>query len=431
MKILVVGNGAREHIIVEKLAKDSTVLAVMGKKNPAIAKLCEDSYVCDIMDPKEVKAWASGKNIDIAFVSPDAVLGAGMSDAIAELGIKVVSPMKRVADIECDKKFARQLMKDHNIPGMIKYHLVNSEEEARNALLEFGNVAIKPIGLTGGKGVKVSGDHFQTKEDAMKYVNELLEKDGQLLIEEKLIGEEFTLQAFSDGEHLAFMPPVQDHKRAFEQEKGPNTGGMGSYSTGELLPFMNKEDLERAKTAMQKTIEALKKERAEFKGILYGQFMLTKDGPKIIEYNARFGDPEAMNVLYLLESSLTELFTQMAEGNLKDAKFKNDATVVKYFVPDGYPDDPKGDQMVDLDEDIIREKGCSVYYASVYEKEGKIYTTSSRSFGIVGMAKELKDAEQKVQSAMGSVKGPVWYRKDIGTQELVQKRIDHMKEIRG
>ncbi len=431
MRILIVGNGAREHIIAEKLSQDSTILALMSKKNPGIASLAEDYFLCDIKNPNEVKSWASGKNIDLAFVSPDAVLAAGISDVLADLGIPIASPTKDVADIECNKEFARGLMKDHSIPGLAEYSVVSTEEEALKTLKDLNfQVALKPIGLTGGKGVKVSGDHFTDESGAMDYVKELLSKDGKLLIEEKLEGEEFTLQAFSDGSALSFMPPVQDHKRAFEDDKGPNTGGMGSYSTGKLLPFMNEEDLEKAKDTMKKTITALKKERAEFKGILYGQFMLTKSRPKVIEYNARFGDPEVMNVLSLLETPLTEIFLSMAEGNLKQSIFSNKSTVVKYLVPNGYPTNPTKDAKVSLNPLEISSLGVNLYYASVYEKENEIYTTASRSFGLVSVDNSIEKAEENVESATSLISGPVWHRKDIGKNTLIQKRINHIKNLR-
>ncbi|MFA5349633.1 MAG: phosphoribosylamine--glycine ligase, partial [Candidatus Paceibacterota bacterium] len=390
MNILVVGDGAREHAIIEMLSKDSSVFSLMSRKNPAIANLSKDYFICDILNPREVKSWASGKRIDLAFVSPDAALGAGISDTLMELGISVCSPTKDVADIECNKQFARQLMQDHNIPGIVDFFIIDNEKELRDALRELNySVAVKPIGLTGGKGVKVSEENILEKDGILDYGKSLLKKDGKVLIEEKLGGQEFTLQAFCDGTNLVFMPPVQDHKRAFENDQGPNTGGMGSYSTGELLPFMKKLDLNKAKLTMKKTIEALKKERAEFKGILYGQFMLTKYGPKIIEYNARFGDPEAMNVLNLLNSSLSEIFTRIFEGTLEKVDFLDKSTLVKYFVPEGYPDRPVKSSKILINEDALRHKKIKVYYASVYEKEREIYTTSSRSVALCSVDENI------------------------------------------
>ncbi|MFA6530850.1 MAG: phosphoribosylglycinamide synthetase C domain-containing protein, partial [Candidatus Micrarchaeia archaeon] len=168
-----------------------------------------------------------------------------------------------------------------------------------------------------------------------------------------------------------------------------------------------------------------------FKGALYGQFMATKDGVRIIEFNSRFGDPEAMNVLSLLKGSLTNILLSIADGNLENAEFEEKASVVKYLVPDGYPEKPVGDAVVEVNTDAINGAGAKAYYASVYEKNGKIYTTKSRTFGMVGVADGLKDAEEIAEHACSCVRGPVWHRKDIGSSALIQKRIDHMKKLRG
>jgi len=429
MKILLVGEGAREHIIAEKLAQDSELYAVMSRKNPAIAQLSKKYWIADTADAEAV-ANAVDVDIDLAFSSPDATLAAGVSDALADKGILVASPLKAAARIEWDKGFMRNLMEKYRIAGSPRHKLASSEEEAIKAIRDLGMVAIKPLGLTGGKGVKVSGDHFKAIEEKFAYAQELIRKDGNVLIEEKLVGEEFTLQAFCDGNSLAYMPPVQDHKRAFVGDAGANTGGMGSYSTGPLLPFMTKEDLDHSQEIMRLIIHAMKKEGFPFTGVLYGQFMAGPDGPKVIEFNSRFGDPEAMNVLSLLKSPLSDILLSMADGNLEQPEFSDECTVVKYLVPDGYPEKPVKDAEVTVDAESLEHAGGKIYYASVYEKEGKIYTTGSRSFGILGKAKTLDEAEAITESCCGCVSGPVWHREDIGTKELVQKRIDHMMEIR-
>jgi phosphoribosylamine--glycine ligase len=226
------------------------------------------------------------------------------------------------------------------------------------------------------------------------------------------------------------MPPVQDHKRAYENDEGPNTGGMGSYSSGEILPFLSPNDIEQAHKILQQTIDALAKDGNPFKGILYGQFMATKTGLKVIEFNARFGDPEAMNVLAVLESSLSQIFFDIANGTLKTAKFSTDSTVVKYLVPKGYPDKPLKDVEVSIDENAAKKVGAEVYFASVYEQEGKLLMGGSRTFAVLGRAKKLDDAEHIAEKACSLAKGQVWHRKDVGTKKLIQKRIDHMKQIR-
>ncbi len=431
MKVLLVGNGAREHAIAERVAMDSELYSVMSKKNPAIAQLSKKHWICDIENADEIRKCIAGQDFDVAFASPDAVLAAGVSDMLEKKDILVASPLKAAARIEWDKAFMRKLMLENKISGQIKHELVKSIEDARRFIKDFGDVAIKPIGLTGGKGVKVTGDHFETIEQGLAYVTEVFKKDGTVLIEEKIVGEEFSFQCFSDGIRIATMPPVQDHKRAFEGDSGPNTGGMGSYSTGELLPFLDKNDIEQATKILQETVHAMKKNGTPFRGVLYGQFMTTKDGLRVIEFNARFGDPEAMNVLATFEGSLADMFLSIADGRLERPKFSKKATVVKYLVPEGYPDKPLKDQPVAVDSLAIERVGARVYYASVYEKEGAIYTTGSRAFGVLGMADELNEAERIAEEGCILVQGKVWHRRDIGTEKLVSKRVQRMKELRG
>ena len=432
LKILLIGNGAREHAIAERLAEEVELYVVMSKKNPGIAKLAKKIYITNIEDPEAVHYALGGEHFDLGFASPDAVLSAGVSDMLAKSCTKVASPTKAASRIEWDKGFMRELMEKYKIDGSLKHKIVESEEDARTTIKEYGQVALKPLGLTGGKGVKVSGDHFKTIDEGMEYVKSLLEKDGMALIEEKAEGEEFSYQCFSDGTRIAVMPPVQDHKRAFEKDLGPNTGGMGSYSTGKHLPFLTEANARQAERILEAVITAMKKEGCEFRGVLYGQFMVGKQGVKVIEFNARFGDPEAMNVLALLEgpNTLSKIFESIADGKLILPKFSDDCTVVKYLVPDGYPDKPVKDVEVALDRRGIEKLGAKVYDAAVYEKDDKTYTTGSRGFGILGKGKTLAEAEEIAEKACAHKKGPLWHRRDIGTKELVQKRVEHMRKIR-
>ncbi|MDK2939576.1 MAG: phosphoribosylamine---glycine ligase, partial [Methanolobus sp.] len=303
MNILVVGGGGREHAIVaaiERSRQDPSIYAVMSKKNPGIAALCEDYLLEKETNVEKVVEYAVSKNIELVVVGPEAPLSVGLADALEAEGISVASPKQKVAQLEFDKAWARNFMRNNNIAGCPVFD-VFTDKDAMDAFIdELGNVAIKPAGLTGGKGVKVMGDQLPNLKAAKEYAASLLDM-GSVVVEENLVGEEFTLQAFVDGKNLAFMPTVQDHKRAFENDLGPNTGGMGSYNAaGEILPFLTAEDVENSKQIMKDTIKALYKETGqEYKGTLYGQFMITNDGPKVIEFNARFGDPEAMNVLPL------------------------------------------------------------------------------------------------------------------------------------
>ena len=433
MKILLIGGGGREHAIAEgiKKSKHNPILyALMAKKNPGIAALCEDFLLEKETEVTKIVEYAKARNIEIAFVGPEAPLAAGVADVLWEAGIPVVGPKKACAVIEFDKAWARNFMKKYGIEGCPAYEVFTEEAPAHAFIEKLGDVAVKPSGLTGGKGVKVMGDQLPDLKAAKEYTSELLEK-GPVVIEERFIGEEFTLQAFVDGKNLAFFPAVQDHKRAYEGDLGPNTGGMGSYTdAGETLPFMLPEDIEKAKKIMRHTVTALNEETGiGYQGVLYGQFILTTGGPKVVEFNARFGDPEAMNVIPLTETDFVDIMSAVVKGTLGDlpVKFSRKATVCKYAVPAGYPDNPEKDSEV-----VVGDIGkASVYYASVYEKEGKIYTTTSRAVAVVGCAETIEAAEKIAQNALENIHGKLFFRRDIGTASLIQKRIDHMRELRG
>ncbi len=782
MRFLLVGNGAREHAIAEAVCRNSEVklFAFMSARNPGIARLCEKSKgafaMGDIHSPKAVSEWAVSQKIELAFASPDAVLEAGVSGALIAAGIATASPVKEAARLEWDKSFARNLMEKHGIRGCPKFGIFKDAGAAGKFIDALREVAVKPSGLTGGKGVKVTGYQLKDAEEAKKYAEEVLASNmgglGEVVIEERLFGEEFTLQSFVDGKNVVGMPAVQDHKRAYKGDEGPNcysedteiltedgwerfgdlkrservatfqpgfkrirfekpkavywrkykgkminfkhreidllvtpnhrmlvqrrkdkrkrwrvieakdwkgenfipqtgrwigtsrklfivpksknhygvkrksikikfedwtaflglylsegfvsehggrvhiaqtrssknftkmkkilnrlpfkvtyekdrfrinsrqladclvgfgyshekfvpsyikdakpeiieiflnafclgdgdihygqmrfcssskrmigdlqelflktrkvgiitidkrktmlnpinkryyparpiyamevkkrtktsirknnvrevdyngfigcvtvstgfvvvrrnnrvaicgnTGGMGSYTgAGHLLPFITQKDYDDALRIMRSTISAFREETGkEFKGVLYGQFIAGKNGVEVIEYNSRFGDPEAMNVLALLESDLADIFTKMAKGELKesDVKFAKKATVCKYLVPEGYPVKSVKDQPLEINEAEIAKAGARLYYASVDEREGLVYTGSSRSIGVLGIGASIGEAEKKAEAACSFVKGRVWHREDIGTGALVEKRVEHMKELRG
>ncbi|MBN2109870.1 MAG: phosphoribosylamine--glycine ligase [Methanosarcinaceae archaeon] len=433
MNILIVGGGGREHAITATLArsrKDPSLYAVMSKKNPGIVRLCEDFLLEKETNVEKVVEFAVRSNIQIAVIGPEAPLAAGLADALEDAGISVAGPRKTVAEIEFNKAWARNFMKENKIEGCPGFKVFTEREPMEAFIEKLGDVAIKPAGLTGGKGVKVMGDQLPDLDAAKEYAAGLLAGDS-VVVEENLKGEEFTLQAFVDGEHLAFMPTVQDHKRAFESDLGPNTGGMGSYNApGEILPFLVEDDVIQAKKIMKDTVAALRKVTGiGYKGVLYGQFMITAKGPRVVEFNARFGDPEAMNVLPLLETDYVDVLSAIVTGSLDrlDVRFSGKATVCKYAVPAGYPDNPTRDREV-----VVGDIGeALLFYSSVYEKDNRVYTTGSRAVAVVGIADSIAGAEVIAQKALENITGDLHSRRDIGTSDLIQKRIDHMKEIRG
>ncbi len=428
MKILVVGGGGREHAIVSALSRnrDAEIYSVMSKRNPGIEKLSGKILIAEETDVEKIVAFAVNNGIQYAVIGPEAPLEAGLVDFLEEKGIGCVGPRRAAARLETDKGFCREMMEKHGVAGCPYYRLFKDAGDACDFIMDYdGDLAIKPVGLTGGKGVKIMGEHFG-KEGAVEYLKSL---SGGVVLEERLIGEEFTLMAFVDGKNIVPMPLVQDHKRAFTGDVGPNTGGMGSYSMPDhKFPFVTEKDYEKALEIMKDSVALMEKEGHVYKGILYGQFMNTAEGPKVIEYNARFGDPEAMNVLTLLSSDFSAIVKAIAEGTLDECEvtFRRMATVCKYLVPEGYPENPRpGDPL------FIKNPGkAHLYYANVLEEDGRLYTQTSRTLAFVGMAETLSEAEEIAENAASSVDGAVRYRKDIGTKEVLRKRIDHMKEIR-
>src|SRR2546421_3673110 len=387
MNVLVVGGGGREHAIAEALHRShADIFAAMANQNPGIRRRSKDVLLGDVTAVERIVSWAKERAVDLAVIGPEAPLEKGISDALEAAGIPTVGPSREAAQLETNKEFTRELMRREEIPGRPQFwafdDLGGFEEFVNDSDFEF---VIKPLGLTGGKGVRVWGDHFLSKPAALAYGREILEKKiggvARFLIEEKLVGEEFSLQAFCDGRALVPMPLAQDHKRAYEGDKGPNTGGMGSYSNADhLLPFLTKEDFDRALETMTKTVEAMAARGTPFKGILYGGFMATKDGPILLEYNVRFADPESMNVLPILETDFLDVCSRLTAGALPSAvSFARRATVCKYVVPMGYGSHPKAGEQLKVDEESIRRTGAKLYYASGDQKTGHPYTTTSRS----------------------------------------------------
>ena len=439
MKVLAVGGGGREHAAVEALYRSGAeVYAVMKNANPGIIARSKRYLLENEKNVDKVVAFAKECDVDVAFVGPEAPLEVGLVDALQAAGIKCASPTKAAARIETSKEFMRELVEKHHIAGNLSYAAFDNAEDTEKYLRTLDHeIVVKPIGLTGGKGVKVQGEHLLTFEDTMDYVREIFDNNiggAGVIIEEKAVGEEFTQMVFCDGKKVVPMPLVQDHKRAYEGDVGPNTGGMGSYSdSNHLLPFITQEERQAAIDIIQDVIDAMAEEGCPYHGTLYGQFMLTADGPKIIEFNARFGDPEAMNVLTVLDTPFADVCMMMADGTLTDdVRFKNEATVCKYVVPKGYGVKSETGKDISFDVDGIEKAGAVVYYANIDEKDGRLVTMSSRSAGIVGVADTIEEAERNCEEALKCVKSDwVFVRHDIGKKELVQKRVDHMKQIRG
>ncbi|HAT2048392.1 TPA: phosphoribosylamine--glycine ligase [Legionella pneumophila] len=436
INILIVGSGAREHAIATALSKSENkpkIYCFGTTRNPGIQNLTSDYWVGDITVPEQVNQKAREWGIDLAIIGPEAPLEHAVADSLWDCGVPVIGPRKNLAQIETSKSFARELMEKYQIPGLPKYKVFTCLEGIREFLSELGenNYVVKANGLMAGKGVKVGGEHLLSFEEALDYCREIFDHHQSLVIEEKLIGQEFSFMCFSDGISLVPMPIVQDHKRAYEHDEGPNTGGMGSYSSADhSLPFLSPQDVRAAFAINQSVINALMTEMSDkYIGILYGGFMATAHGVYVIEFNARFGDPEALNVLSLLESDFVNLCVAMANGNLRkeSVRFLNKATVCKYAVPDGYPDNPLRD--VEIDISAVEPKD-TLYLAAVDLKDSKLYATGSRTAAYVGIANTISEAEEIAEQQINNIKGPLFHRKDIGTLPLINTRVEAMRRLR-
>jgi len=422
---LVVGGGGREHAVARALAPDSTVYGCASNRNPGIARLAAGVETLDETDAAAVADYAEAVGADAAVIGPESALAAGVADELAARGVFPFGPRADAARIETDKAYQRRFMREASIPGCPDFETFDAADAAADYVADVeGDVAVKPAGLTGGKGVRVTGDQVTTRE-AVDYVRE--SGYDEWVVEERLVGEEFTVQAFvADGE-VRPTPAVQDHKRAYEGDEGPNTGGMGSYAdAGPVLPFLTRADYDRAVEILEATVAALD----DYTGVLYGQFMLTADGLRVVEFNARFGDPEAMNVLPVMETPLADVVRAARDGDpLPELSFAPTATVCKYAVPAGYPTDPEGGTRVAVDEESVGD--ALLFYASVDERPDGLYTTTSRSFAVVGRGESIAAAERQAADALGAMGEGLRARHDIGTADLVERRVDHARRLRG
>jgi len=429
MKVLLIGNGAREHAIAYKLKENLSVKLYnfASDHNPGLVELCEEIKIGKTTDLNQILNYAQLIKPEFVWIGPEAPLAAGIVNLLAENNIPSIGPLKDLALLETSKAFTRNLLIDNNIQAYPKFKIFTSADGLEDFVKQLDQFVVKPDGLTGGKGVRVQGDHFEDREEGISYAKEMIVKDGRVVIEEKLIGQEFSLMSFVDGEHLVHMPLVQDHKRAYVDDKGPNTGGMGSYSdANHLLPFLEKKDVEVAQKINEKIIEIL----PGYKGILYGGFIAVKDGVKLIEYNVRFGDPEAMNLLSILKTDLAEISQAIVNCTLDqiNVEFEKQATVCKYVVPEGYPENPVKDQIIDVS--AVDQSKVQLFYASIDKKGDTLYLKGSRAIALVAKANTLEEAEKIVQKEIVKIKGPVFFREDIGTKSLIDKRIESLRKIR-
>lgn len=441
MKVLLVSSSARGHAIAEALCRSRhkpQLISLSPNKNPGLIALAHRHVATDIMNFDAVLKVAKEEQPQFAVIGPDDPIAGGLVDLLEAEGIPCIAPRESLARIESSKAFARGLMRKHSINSYPKFMAFNrAENKLMNTFITqdcAGEFVVKYDALKGGKGVKVSGEHLHSVKEGIRYAEECIRECGKVVIEEKLIGVEFSLMSFVSGTQVVDMPAVQDHKRAYEGDTGPNTGGMGTYTCADhSMPFLEQRDLEEAKRINRLIAAALLQECGwPYRGILYGGFIAVRDGVRVIEYNARFGDPEALNVLPILESDFVDICLSMIEGKLQesDVRFSSKATVCKYITPKSYPE-----AKTERGQEAVFPKSTAetgrIYYGDIsLNEKAQTVLGGSRCAGVVGIGLTLGEAERIAQKMCSEVRGPVRFRSDIGTNALVRQRIDFMKQLR-
>lgn len=417
MNILVVGSGGREHAIIWKLAQSPRVEKIYcAPGNGGIGELAE----CLPVGAEDVEGMvkaAREMKVDLVVVAPDNPLAKGMVNALEDAGIRAFGPTREAAIIEASKAFSKELMKKYDIPSA-KYALFDDSKAALEYLQsQKYPLVVKADGLALGKGVIIC-NNLSEAENAVKSMMEekkFGESGNRIVIEEFLVGQEVSILAFTDGKTVVPMVSSQDHKRAMDNDKGLNTGGMGAFSPSRIYTP------EMAELCMEKiyrpTIRAMNQEARMFKGVLYFGLILTEDGPKVLEYNARFGDPETQVVLPLLKNDLVEVFEAVIDGTLENIQFewKDASCVCVIMASGGYPVKyRKGYEIAGI-EDAMNDSDVIVFHAGTKKEDGLFYTNGGRVLGVTALDANIDKARKRAYHAVSKIHfQDAHYRKDIG-----------------
>ena len=426
-KCLLLGNGGREAVIAEYVSKGYSLYSVMPYANPSIVDFVEKSngkYVIgDPFNKDFVKKFILDEKIGNCIISSDNLLQDGLIDLARELGLKTFGPTSKGAKIEWSKTYALGIVEKLAPKMIIKNCKITDESKLKEVIDSYENddFVVKPEGLTGGKGVKVGGIHFKGKEEGLAYAKECLKTAGCVIVQDKVEGREFTVTGLTDGKNLVITPTTFDYPYRFDEDKGPGTGGMGclGFDNG-LLPFLTEDDINLCAKLMKDTIEYVNHDSLEFNGVIYGGFFKCKDGIKFIEFNARFGDPESLNILNAIETPFKELFENIQKQTLskENCKFKKINTFTVYVVTPNYAvSSSKEPVKFTLNKEEIERQGVKVYFSSTKRVEKNNYESvgNSRLFALVTTDENMENAKSRVYDAIkGNIDDKLHYRKDIG-----------------
>ena len=423
MRILVIGGGGREHALVWKLAQSPRVEKIYcAPGNPGIGQIAECVNI-SVDNIKALCGFAREHNVDLTVVGPEKPLTDGIVDYFTAQGLKIFGPTQEAAQLEGSKTFAKERMQEYHIPTA-DFAVFSSAAQAKNYIEKKGvGIVVKADGLAAGKGVVVA----TTAAEAIAAIDEIMLKKvhgdagNQVVLEELLIGEEASLLAFTDGTTVVPMVAAQDHKRVGDGDTGPNTGGMGAYAPAPVVtPELLKQIQE---TILQPMIDGLRNDGILYQGCLYAGLMITADGPKVIEFNARFGDPETQVVLPLLKTDLVPVLEACMDGTLAECNvsWKNSAAVCVVVAAGGYPGEyRKGDVIKGLYD--AEAKDAVVFHAGTGLSGENVVTHGGRVLGVTAVAETIADAVDKVYPAVAQIKfSGMQYRKDIAHRALKRK----------
>ena len=421
MKVLVLGSGGREHALVWALKRSSRISQLYcAPGNGGIADEAE-CLPADLKDLGSIVALASRLQPDLTLVGPELPLTLGVVDEFTQRGWRVFGPTKAAAQLESSKSFAKEFLQRHHIPTA-PFAICDSIEQVRSALGHFhAPVVVKADGLAAGKGVVIA----KTKEEAASVAAEMLsgkmvgEAGARVVLEECLKGDELSFLVFSDGERVAPLVAAQDHKRVGDGDTGPNTGGMGAYSTADIVDEQMRDWL--VHHIAQPVVDGMKAEGTPFKGVLYCGLMMTVRGPMVLEFNCRFGDPETQPILIRLESDLVEALEASIDGRVSDGDFKwsQDASVCVVMASGGYPGTFAMGKRIDGAEEAGAVAGVKVFHAGTSKRNGVYYTAGGRVFGVTARAADLQTAVARAYEACGKISFEgAHYRRDIAGRAL-------------
>lgn len=416
MKILIIGGGGREHAIAWKLSNESNVKTIYCA--PGNAGIAEIAQCIDINDSniEDLLKFAKDNKVDLTIVGPEVPLVKGIVDEFEKEGLKIFGPNKECSQLEGSKAFSKDFMIRHNIPTA-KYKEYTNIDEAIAEIGSFGYpVVIKADGLAAGKGVVIP----QNREEAITTLNEMMrdKKFGnagdKIVVEEFLKGIETSILAFVDNSTIIPMVSAKDHKKVYNHEQGPNTGGMGTFSPSEI--YTDKLAKEIEENVLKATLEGFKKDRLDYKGVLFIGLMITEDGAKVLEYNVRFGDPETQSVLFRLKTDLHKIMEHILDNKLNEIKieYKKEEAVCVMLTSGGYPDVYEKGKIIegisDLDKDIV------IFHSGTKILDGKLVTNGGRVLGITTSANTVEQAARKVYENINKISFEgMHYRTDIGT----------------